>query len=84
VLFIINAFLYPYSRFVYERIADFIMGDNVLYGNAFIMMLTKLFLMSMCWSFSPIIAPIGLVWLYFHHTSAMQKETLPAQENGLD
>ncbi len=83
-LFIINALLYPYSRFVYERIANFIMGDNVLYVNTIVMMFAKLFSMSICWSLSPVIAPIGLVWLYFHHTSAIQKENFRAQEGGLD
>ncbi len=65
-LFLANTLLYPYSRFVYESIMDFIMGGNVFWVNGFILLVTKLITMSICWFFAIFIAPIGLVYLYFY------------------
>jgi len=72
VLFLItvNTLLYPYSRFVYESIISFIMGDNVFLVNAIFMLIVKLFTMFLCWSFALFVAPVGLAYLYFHHTRA--------------
>jgi len=68
VWFVINTILYPYSRFVYETIVGFIMGENVLFGSIFLVMGVKLFTMLLCWFCAIFIAPIGLIYLYFHHT----------------
>ncbi len=68
IFFVINTLLYPYSRFVYETIVGFFMGDNVFFGSAFIMMGVKLITMLLCWVFAIFIAPVGLLYLYFHHT----------------
>nr|WP_221292395.1 hypothetical protein [Herbaspirillum sp. SJZ102] len=69
-LFIVCTLLYPYARFVYESIVSFIMGDNVFYVNAILMLVVKLFMMGLCWFLSPVIAPIGLLYLYIHHSRA--------------
>lgn len=69
-LFIIDLLLYPYSRFVYERIVGFIMGNNVFYGEASRMLFYKFVTMMLCWLLSIFIAPIGLIYLYFHHSRA--------------
>lgn len=71
VLFtIVSTILYPYSRFVYESIVGFVMGDNVFYVNAIFMFVTKILTMAMCWVFAIVIAPIGLAYLYYHHSKA--------------
>ena len=67
-LFFVNTILYPYSRFVYESTIDYIMGGNVFFVNAFIMLFVKFITMSICWGFSILISPIGLIYLYFHHS----------------
>lgn len=72
ILLAINTGLYPYSRFVYERIIYFIMGDNVFFINAIIMLTVKFITMLLCWSFAIFIAPVGLAYLYYHHTRAVQ------------
>ncbi|PHM67986.1 hypothetical protein [Xenorhabdus sp. KJ12.1] len=64
----INAFLYPYARFVYEQIIAFIMGENVFFINVIVMLFAKIITMILCWGFSIFIAPIGLAYLYFYHT----------------
>ncbi len=65
---IISAGLYPYSRFVYESIVGFVLGENVFFVNAFVMLFTKIMTMVLCWAFAIFIAPLGLAYLYFHHS----------------
>ena len=73
-LFVVfSTFLYPYSRFVYESIVGFIMGDNVFFVNAIFMLIIKLFTMALCFSFAIFIAPVGLVYLYIYHTKNENK-----------
>lgn len=67
VLSVISTLLYPYSRFVYERIVGFIVGDNFFLINAVVMLMTKVMTMAICWAFAIFIAPIGLIYLYFYH-----------------
>ena len=70
VLIVVNTLLYPYSRFVYESIVNFVMGENVLFVNVFLMLFVKLMTMLLCWGFAIFIAPIGLAYLYYHHSKA--------------
>lgn len=65
---ILNAFIYPYARFVYESVVSFMMGDNVFYLNALIMLFFKFMTIAMCWVFAIFIAPVGLLYLYFYHS----------------
>jgi len=74
-LFIVSTLLYPYSRFVYEIIMSFIMGDNIFWVNTFMMLLVKFITMAFCWSLSIFIAPIGLVYLYFYHSKQERVES---------
>jgi hypothetical protein len=71
-LFIVSSLLYPYSRFVYESVVNFIMGGNVFWVNAIMLIIVKFITMALCWSFAIFIAPIGLVYLYFHHSKQEQ------------
>jgi len=70
VMVVINTLLYPYSRFVYEGIMRFIMGENVFWVNAIFMLFVKAMTMALCWSFAIFIAPVGLAYLYYHHSKA--------------
>ncbi|CAJ0691007.1 MULTISPECIES: hypothetical protein [Ralstonia] len=70
IIAILNTVLYPYARFVYEGVIGFLMGSNVLFVNAFIALWWKLVTMALCWSLAIFIAPIGLGYLYFHHSRA--------------
>lgn len=67
-----NFFLYPYSRFVYERIVGFILGENIFFVNALLMLFFKLMTMVLCWGLAVVIAPLGLIYLYVHHSRAEQ------------
>lgn len=66
----INTLLYPYSRFVYESVMRFLMGENVFFVNALLMLFVKMMTMAICWSAAIFIAPIGLAYLYYHHSKA--------------
>ena len=68
---VVSTLLYPYSRFVYESIIGFIMGENVFFVNAILMLISKVFTMLLCWTFAVFVAPIGLAYLYYHHSKAM-------------
>jgi hypothetical protein len=64
-LLVVNTLLYPYSRFVYEGVMGFIVGQNVFWMNVLFM---KLVTMALCWSCAIFIALIGLAYLYYHHS----------------
>ncbi len=70
VISTINTLLYPYSRFVYESVIEFIIGKNVFFVNATTMLITKIITMCLCWCFAIFIAPIGLAYLYYHHSKS--------------
>lgn len=71
---IILALLYPYSRFVYESVVNFIIGDNSFILPIFVVLITKLFTMVICYACSIFIAPIGLIFLYFYYSYQEKKE----------
>ncbi len=64
----LNTLLYPYARFVYESIVGFIVGNNTFFVNAFFMLFVKIMTMALCWAGAIFIAPIGLAYLYYHHS----------------
>ncbi|WP_445946302.1 hypothetical protein [Shewanella sp.] len=65
---IVNTLLYPYARFVYEKVIGFILGENVFFVNGLFLLLAKCFTMSICWAMAIFIAPVGLGYLYYYHT----------------
>jgi hypothetical protein len=67
VVVAVNTLLYPYSRFVYESIVNFILGRNVFFVNAIMMLIVKWMTMTVCWGFAIFVAPVGLAYLYFAH-----------------
>ncbi|MFJ2549525.1 hypothetical protein ACIOVF_24105 [Pseudomonas sp. NPDC087612] len=67
-LALVCTLLYPYSRFVYESVIGYIMGSNVFFVNAALMLTVKVITMLMCWFFAIFIAPVGLAYLYWHHS----------------
>lgn len=72
--FAVCTLLYPYSRFVYESVVGFVMGNNVFFVNAMAMLFSKLITMIICWVMAIFIAPVGLAYLYFHHSKAAEQQ----------
>ncbi|BFQ93074.1 hypothetical protein [Gallibacterium anatis] len=77
-VYLIFLFLYPYSRFVYESIVEYIFGNNVFIVNGLILLVVKTITMLLCFIFSWAIAPIGLIYLYFYYS---RQEKLALQES---
>lgn len=69
LLLVISWLLYPYSRFVYESVMSFIMGNNLFFVNAFIMLLVKFITMALCLGFAIFIAPVGMLYLIYYHST---------------
>lgn len=65
IIVVLNSLLYPYSRFVYEGVANFILGDNVFLVNAESALLTKAITIALCWGLAVFVAPIGLAYLFY-------------------
>lgn len=65
---LINTFLYPYSRYVYEGTVDYILGNNVIFSGLFLMLVIKCITIILCWFLAIFIAPLGLAYLYYHHS----------------
>jgi hypothetical protein len=76
---IVSTVLYPYSRFVYESIAGFIMGNNVFFVNAFLLLAAKFITMLICWTCALFVAPVGLLYLYFHHSRGVRGPAIPSE-----
>lgn len=69
ILFLaVNTLLYPYARFAYEGVVGFILGNNLFILNALVMLAVKFITMTLCWAFAIFIAPLGLAYLYWHHS----------------
>ena len=66
--FAVNSFLYPYSRFVYECVVDYIVGRNIFILPALIVLFFKWMTMGLCWCLAIFIAPVGLLYLYVRNS----------------
>lgn len=64
-LVITNTLLYPYVRFVYDSIVNFILGDKVYYVPVILVLIVKAFILANGMAFAIFIAPFGLLYLYF-------------------
>lgn len=58
--------IYPFSRFVYESVVNWILGDNVLIANAFIWLIAKLVTMVLCFSLAVFLAPIAWIYIFWY------------------
>lgn len=67
-LIALNTLLYPYARFVWESFVNFITGGNAFILPSLVFLFVKAITMLACWQMAPLIAPIGLAWLYWHHS----------------
>lgn len=63
--YIITALIYPYSKFVYDTITDFLIGDNVIIYESGLFLIIKLVALTLCYGFAFLVAPIGLLMIYF-------------------
>lgn len=57
--------LFPFSKLVWDELKSLIMGENVFFMNALILLFLKLFINMMLWSFAPFIAVIGIGYIWY-------------------
>lgn len=62
---VIWALLYPFSKLIYEEVTSFILGKNTFKSDKKIYVFLKIFINLALYVFSPFIAPIGFIFLYF-------------------
>ncbi|VEJ10079.1 hypothetical protein [Actinobacillus delphinicola] len=72
---LICSLLYPYSRFLYESIVGFFLGENTFLVNSWIFLVVKLFTMVICLQLSFILAPICWIYLYFYYAHHAKKQS---------
>ena len=71
---VINTILYPYSRFAYESIIEFLLGNNMFIHNILVFFIWKFFTMTLCWGLAVFIAPIGLLFIYIYKKKQKEEE----------
>ena len=64
-IIIIMGLLYPFSKLVYDEITRLLMGDNVIFMNAIILLIWKVSINIFLFVLSPFLAPFGLLYLWF-------------------
>lgn len=80
-LAVVKTLLYPYSRFIYEKIVDLMVGNKVFSVHAIFLWSAKLITMYLCWFFAVFIAPVGLCYLYYYNTKNNTTKLLPYKES---
>lgn len=73
--FIVAGLLYPWSRFAYEYIVSYLMGNNIAIIPVIILIPAKIISMFFCLMFAPMITPIVMVVLHFYHTNGLKKNS---------
>lgn len=74
------ALIYPYSRLAYDTVVGFVFGNNVLIFSAAPWLIVKLVTLVLCYTFSYLMAPIGLVMLYYMNKDDVIKELKRLEE----
>lgn len=67
IFLLLSTLLYPYSRFLYKSIVELIFGSDTFFNSIFFLVF-KIFTMLMCWNLAIFMGPIGLIYLYWHHS----------------
>lgn len=65
LLAIASTILFPFAKLVWNEIRDFLLGSNVFFLNAILMVAGKVVVNLMLWFFAFFIAPVGLVYLWY-------------------
>lgn len=71
IIYAISWILYPFARFAYEAVVEFIMGHSViLFQNVIGMLICKMFMSLIIYCFAILIAPKGFIILFFMNKKA--------------
>lgn len=70
IYFSIGALVFPFSKLVWDEMKRVMMGGNVFYLNAILLLFCKLIINYLLWSFALFIAPIGMAYLWLRSRHA--------------
>jgi hypothetical protein len=62
---ILSLILFPYAKLVWDEMKALLMGDNIFILPLFLMLFAKLFINLMLWGFAVLIAPLGILWVWY-------------------
>lgn len=57
--------LFPFSKLVYDELKRFVLGENVFYINALVMLFAKLIINLFLFMGAWFIAPLGIAYLWY-------------------
>lgn len=72
---------YPFSKFVYDTLMNFLMGNTIFITNVVLLFLWRYFVYAILLCFSIFIAPIGWIILFFLNKSEYKKAIAEQQQN---
>lgn len=72
IFLVLNFILYPFAMFVYDSAVSLLMGDNVWITSGVFALIWGLFKILLIYFFSVLIAPVGILMLYFTNRSRSQ------------
>lgn len=79
----VNTMLYPYARFLYERITSYIVGNNNFITTPLALLYKKAVSMVICWCLAIVMTPAGMLCLWYLHTR-LEREAGQQLLSGLD
>jgi hypothetical protein len=69
---VICALLFPFAKLVWDEIAGLVFGKNVIFMNAILLLVLKVFVNMMLFCFAIFIAPLGILYLWFRSREPAQ------------
>lgn len=71
---ILSLILFPYAKLVWDEMKALLMGDNIFILPLFLMLFAKLFINLMLWGFAVLIAPLGILWVWYRSGSRQSSQ----------
>lgn len=61
--------LFPFSKLVWDEIKNLVIGQNVFYMNALMLIFLKIFINALLWSLAPFVALLGIGYIWYRTKS---------------
>ncbi|WP_138983494.1 hypothetical protein [Agrobacterium tumefaciens] len=60
-----STLLFPFAKLVWDELRNLALGNNILFMNAIVLFMLKLLVNLLLWACAIVIAPIGILYLWF-------------------
>lgn len=67
---VVNTALFPFAKLVWDQMRNLVLGNNVVWMNAFFLLIAKWIINGMIWTMAIFVAPLGLLYLWFRTRNA--------------